>query len=710
MPGTSSLRVLFLLSFVLVILVSEADGQHGRWIAHAPPSGSGSTLAGCGDNVLVYSRSQSATCLFFDVLRSEWTDVQLGSTRAFAAVEASGDVGFALTDSLLVGYSARTGAWDTVRPYGKPLNTISRVSGTMAIHATEEALFVFDSELGQWVIHPRSLPSNYSGGGVAWVKDAYALMVYASTSTGCSYTVYSFACHAFNTLDLGAPPAEMEDGCAGFYDAGTQVNLTGYVASTNSFSTHSFLKQLTESVSASVESPTGTTFGVAHIEILVLGQSTKVNLYCFDTRRGGWDWAWRDVNPQYESFAGLGAGDHLAAFYFTDVSTEQITFVIYSGLSGTYVTRPNRTFTQGTSIDFGSTFLMVVDSLKGWTYDVDGGSEHFQLVEGSWQVSNRFAVNSMGSFSRWHPAADTMTTYFYSKAAGGWESERLSQLSYDYYTASRNIFLLQIPSAFPVVLFYSGVVGEWSRYEFPAMGASSAAMSANLSFAWSGNAGMLFDGTTGSLIPVSSGGTSAAVGDSVFIYWDAARGIHGYNTLSHTWSTETMAEDGYTRDAKGHIGLVSTTSGVVGFHAYYAYNGLYNCWVSLLPEGTVVSHYLGTRSALVVRSSLLYAFAPFLPTGVERDVAIPRTVRLDQNFPNPFNPTTVISCQWSDISDVRLVVYDLLGREVAVLMNGRKPPGKYDVEFDASGLATGVYYYRLNAGTFTQTKKLLLLR
>ena len=89
---------------------------------------------------------------------------------------------------------------------------------------------------------------------------------------------------------------------------------------------------------------------------------------------------------------------------------------------------------------------------------------------------------------------------------------------------------------------------------------------------------------------------------------------------------------------------------------------------------------------------------------------IPTTYALEQNYPNPFNPTTGIRYQVPGVSDVKLAVYDLLGREVAALVNERKAPGSYPVKFDANGLASDVYFYRLQAGDFVQTKKLLLLR
>ena len=97
-------------------------------------------------------------------------------------------------------------------------------------------------------------------------------------------------------------------------------------------------------------------------------------------------------------------------------------------------------------------------------------------------------------------------------------------------------------------------------------------------------------------------------------------------------------------------------------------------------------------------------------TGVQREEAVPGKFELSQNYPNPFNPTTLISYQLPVASNVRLVVYDIIGREVAVLVNERKATGSYEVKFDASGLATGVYIYRMQAGMYVQTKKLLLLR
>jgi hypothetical protein len=89
---------------------------------------------------------------------------------------------------------------------------------------------------------------------------------------------------------------------------------------------------------------------------------------------------------------------------------------------------------------------------------------------------------------------------------------------------------------------------------------------------------------------------------------------------------------------------------------------------------------------------------------------VPRAFCLTQNYPNPFNPTTTIKYHLPNSSEVRLSVFDPLGRELSLLVNERKDAGVHEVKFDAAGLSSGVYFYHLQAGDFTQTKRLLLLK
>jgi hypothetical protein len=99
------------------------------------------------------------------------------------------------------------------------------------------------------------------------------------------------------------------------------------------------------------------------------------------------------------------------------------------------------------------------------------------------------------------------------------------------------------------------------------------------------------------------------------------------------------------------------------------------------------------------------------PVDAENDEAqLPQTISLFQNYPNPFNPATIIKYQIPELSFVILKVYDVLGSEVATLANEEKPTGEYNVEFDATGLTSGIYFYELKVGSFVETKKMVLIK
>ncbi len=104
-------------------------------------------------------------------------------------------------------------------------------------------------------------------------------------------------------------------------------------------------------------------------------------------------------------------------------------------------------------------------------------------------------------------------------------------------------------------------------------------------------------------------------------------------------------------------------------------------------------------------------FVEKYPTGVEGDPGqFPASFALSQNYPNPFNPTTVIQYQLPAAGPVDLRVYDMLGREVAVLVKGEQGPGRYSVSFTARKMSSGVYFYRFTAGQFSDSKKMVVAK
>jgi hypothetical protein len=160
---------------------------------------------------------------------------------------------------------------------------------------------------------------------------------------------------------------------------------------------------------------------------------------------------------------------------------------------------------------------------------------------------------------------------------------------------------------------------------------------------------------------------------------------------------------------------VAVTGGPGGF-ALSTDNG--NSWVQKTVTGVTdnlfaLSFLTGGQTGWVVGSNGVVAQwsgTLFVSVEATQPAVLPSSVVLWQNYPNPFNPSTTIRYGLPHKSNVSVTVYNTLGQEVGLFIQGDQEAGYHNVKFGGSGLPSGVYFYRLSAGDFVQTRKLLLLR
>ncbi len=215
-------------------------------------------------------------------------------------------------------------------------------------------------------------------------------------------------------------------------------------------------------------------------------------------------------------------------------------------------------------------------------------------------------------------------------------------------------------------------------------------------------------------------------------------------------SIKYSAEDGIIDTYKDdHVGVKILSDNIMSlkmmeyYDAYYEDTSFYNWLTSNTIDsffatelddpiivGGIAAHNLNAGDSITVYVAVSYgATKEEMTAGIAEaqaefdkltdvsfdDSQIPSTFILDQNYPNPFNPTTKIRYSIpivgnADLRSVQLKVYDILGNEVATLVNKEQAAGSYEVDFNAAGLSSGMYFYSLTAGNFSSTKKMILIK
>jgi hypothetical protein len=199
--------------------------------------------------------------------------------------------------------------------------------------------------------------------------------------------------------------------------------------------------------------------------------------------------------------------------------------------------------------------------------------------------------------------------------------------------------------------------------------------------------------------------TVTSGGDRIMLQWSKSAeswpNFDGYRVYRAKTKTDTTFELIFSCNKSNVTNSFDDITASQGFNYFY--------YIQTKDDGSTNDIQRGVPLV----SSMFYTMTNkvgAIITGVTGISCLINHFTLGQNYPNPFNPTTVFQYQLSTACLVRLDVFDILGRNVAILVNEKKSAGYYSLEFNASRLTSGVYFYRLQAGTFTETKKLILLK
>ena len=204
-------------------------------------------------------------------------------------------------------------------------------------------------------------------------------------------------------------------------------------------------------------------------------------------------------------------------------------------------------------------------------------------------------------------------------------------------------------------------------------------------------------------------GAASATGDATWIhtFFNTANWTSVGGDFSSTASASQSVAGVGSYDWGSTSGMVSDVQGRLDDSA----NNF--GWMVVGNESTLqTAKQFGTHEITTTasRPTLVVSFTPLVTAVDDENGELPSEYNLAQNFSNPFNPATTIAYQLPQSGKVSLIVYDLLGAEVATLVNSVQSAGIHNVTWNAANVASGIYFYRLRAGSFTQTRKLVVIK
>ncbi len=224
----------------------------------------------------------------------------------------------------------------------------------------------------------------------------------------------------------------------------------------------------------------------------------------------------------------------------------------------------------------------------------------------------------------------------------------------------------------------------------------------------SGFSYLRIDSTTGNLYSLNISGNdtneciidslNTPLNDSAYIYCESGNG----QWIHHTRSTYNIFNQSFLSEDFGWTNYFEAWS----IHRYAVNLGK----VYSRGQGMMSYTEITLRGCFI--NNTLYGDTNFILGVKEVSSEIPENFSLSQNYPNPFNPTTKIKFDIGGTASTETIlsVYDVLGHEVAVLVDQQLQPGTYEADWDASAYPSGVYYYKLESGSFTETKKMVLIK
>jgi len=724
-------KAFLLVLFPGFVLLINCSAQ-GTWIEQSTnPSMSGVYRTMAGSDCIIHTKASSRYVYFFDIYTKAWVEADLETQQKINAVEAGEHVAFAYTDSLLIAYSSITHTYLTTKYSGNILTPDGSLSGNRGYGCGDKAayvwtdqniFYVFDGLNGEWKSYNHGEIQNATGGYNFWCGDNYVAGIFQRRDPDKHRNiVYSLVTGSFNKTETGgvyyASDGAMTGGFVSTHGGSPgEVLLAGYSAFTNQFYIKTeYTPYYTLNLGSYFDPDAWKSYEKRNVYGYNIQWGTAENgnvaVNTFDTEKA----AWFTHSFSYSDFelGGLSnyrVGGNATICSMTDKS-DNVIFYVYSGETGDYhISKPGiqnkgHSYYYNVGINYASA---LDDWNHAWFYNTKTGIEQ-SLTFNESEQSNVIYSTDYTSFCKFEPAASTMDLWFYNSKTNRTSRIEISKDVYPDYRFSPYSYVFVTGTTDNLAVFYSPIHDSIMDVTTELAGPNSIYSTVG-GFSWLTNSNtpnttLLFDAANLKTLDFSSRPASNGVSYSLVLFRDGNI-FTVYDASNQTTTTFNLAATPGLYQNKGNIILL----GNYNYSKFYAFQKGLTDFVELIPEGNSLYYSASENTAVVARFSKVYAFAPGIVTGIDNEIAErSETITLDQNYPNPFYPSTTVSYSIPSQSYVSLKIINAVGTEVATLVSEKLTAGNYSCNWDASGLPAGIYFCRMQTDNHFLTRKMVLL-
>ena len=729
----------------LILFSTQLFAQNGSWVYKKLPAPLGNNWSrSVGGNCCIFVHKDSNYVVAYDNVSAQWHETKIDIDLPWENTLAGDSVALVWNNNNLVGFSALNHNFVRHTYGGTPIGGLTgyKASNTLACFITTDSCYIFDAEDSRWHVYGYNPPAYGDSMHVTiYAEKDYILVSLTNRYGWIENTLIAYSSFQKKFWELNGDYIVFQlliDGFAFYRDYGEEADC--YLGAWSAVTSQDAIVDHQKPGFLHVnEQNQGTAFIFQTVDDSNYPEIVYY-YYGYDTRHGTFKVI--SVSNDYGGNEKTALNWELfrngALTSYRYIESGQTEYYIYSGdtHSFSYVgpidlgydpaIHPNYGHALGNNVMMASGCSSIIG------YDIQsGGNALAALPTPTSGYQNPVSYWSMKNSAHAH-CKRALTYKFHIYTYHNLHANTITELvenvpdqlgnGYTARFAQENVFgfLLEDSTHSDILLLYSPTDDQWTRR---ILSEEPAAFGSHRDFIfWADSDGniTIFNGKTNSEYQI-------AFRD--MLYWQYENYIlHRDNYfIAYTSTDQFVSYSAYTNTGVSFSSELFSLKGgrgkVVLYESgdskqYLGYSSIFNTFSRLElaeEDGISLSPLGGDNTALVMTSEgSLYAFNPYAEASDIQDdkseMKLLSRFRLSQNYPNPFNPVTMINYQLPVTSSVDLSIYNLLGQKVLTLVSEKQRAGYHQVEWDASGFASGVYYYRIQAGEFQDVKKMVLIR